>query len=321
MAPSAPSPALQVVIAVVLLFLVYALVLWLIGKPAVVANPLDQRRVRPKESTTIVKGYAPSARLANLAFNSNNAFDRENFRKMPRSVNTMGGAQFSYGFWIKLETTDDNAFKDRILLLKGDARRFKTATYDPETNRRLDQKPADYVVACPMISFGDSYRHFRIMLNTTAHPQTRIDVRTHAGADAGLSRRNVLSLLPLKWHLLTFTFEDGVSPSTGHENGVRVRVWLDDFMIQESSATTHSLLHNSALRQNDGHLFVLPDAPADKLLQMGDVTYYNWALDASDVANAFRRGAPKQAMEVSPDAGKQAPPYLSAFNKIDIYNR
>lgn len=318
---NAPKPLYQITSALLMLVLVYFLVLWIIGRPKIVTSLIDQKRVKPRESTIVLKGYAPSDRIANMQFNTSNVFDQDNFRKIARSVNTKGGAQFTYSFWIKLQSTDDQLYKNRILLLKGDDRRFKTATYNVSNNRLISQYPEDYVVACPLIGFGENYRHLKIMINTTSHPQTRIDVRMNTASNAGLSRRNVLSLLPLKWHLLTFVFEDGVSPYTGHENGIRVQTWLDDFLIQETSANDNVLLRNAALRQNDGNLIILPEAPASPLLQMGDVKYYNYALKSSEISTAFREGPPTKPMEIIPSAGEQAPPYLSAFNKIDVYNR
>ena len=54
-------------------------------------------------------------------------------------------------------------------------------------------------------------------------------------------------------------------------------------------------------------------------LKIGNITYYNYALSTNDVINVFNNGPPTNSLIVEKKDNNSAA-YLSAYNKIDIYN-
>lgn len=336
---------IQIIVALIVVLILYILTLAVLNIDSIVVN--NSVKVLPKQQTQIILGYAPVNYLAGRSFNPINPLS-DNFKKMGKSINTRGGAQFTYQFWIKIEDTSNEAlFKDLILLLKGDNRKYQLAKYHIKTSdadknnyNLINVYDPEYLINCPMIKFGKSYRELKVYFNTSKGPATISSAVSTNNANSLLpnvhikmspdddlsSRRNVLSLLPLNWYLFTFVFEDNYSLQNGSENGIRFTYYINDFPYQISSASTDMFLRNNMLKQNDGNLFVLPNftdssgkGTGGQFMKMGNLNYFNYALDAKDVKKTFEKGPPTfNAMEQ--DTGAKVPNYLSAYNKIDVYN-
>jgi len=315
---SKSGTALQVILAIIIVIILYIITLVVLKIDTIVV--VSSNRVKPRETVDIVDGYAPVTYLAGKTYNTNNTYV-DNFRKIGRSVNSMGGAQFTYQFWMKIEDPNDAFFKDLVVLLKGDNRKYKIGLYDPTDGSKLSEKPDDYVIACPMIKFVDSYRHMRIQFNTMKNPITAMDINMNPN-DPGMGRRNVLSLLPLSWYLLTFVFEDNVSSQSFTENGINVKFWLNDFPYQEMSASTASTLKSTTFKQNNGNLFLFPEmVQSNNFMKVGNLKYFNYSLTEQDIRNAFKAGPPTRAsVEATSPRNDSKPAYLTAYNKIDLYN-
>lgn len=307
---------LQIVLAFVIIVILYIVTLVVLNIDTIVVK--DSSKVKPQETTDIMRGYAPISYVGNKAYNTYNSY-ADNYRKIPRSLNTMGGAQFTYQFWIKIDDANDNLFKDLVVLLKGDDRKYKIGLYDANTRTRTEVLPDDYAIACPLIKFVDSYKHLRVQLNTAKNPITNIDINMNP-TSGSFARRNALSLLPLNWYLLTFTFEDNFSVMSSTENGINFRFWLNDFPYQENTASDTPILRYNTIKQNDGDLFLFPSPPENgNFLRVGNIRYYSWALNDDEIRAVYQAGPPtKSAIETADDVNK--PPYLTAYNKIDIYN-
>jgi len=279
---------------------------------------INSTKVRPHETTMIVSGYAPVSYLGHKSFNTFNYF-ADNYRKIGKSINTSGGAQFSYQFWIKIDDPNDKLYKDLVLLLKGDKHKYKIGLYDEETSLKTLTLPADYTITCPLIKFVDSYRHINVKFGTTNSPITSIDINMSPN-NPGEGRRNLLSLLPLNWYLFTFVFEDNFSYVSGNENGINFTFWVNDIPYQENTASDNPELRNNTLKQNDGDLFILPNPPeSGSFMKLGNIKYCNYALTDNEIKNTYMGGPPKTLAEEL-DQGKPKPTYLSAYNKIDITN-
>jgi hypothetical protein len=76
----------------------------------------------------------------------------------------------------------------------------------------------------------------------------------------------------------------------------------------------------NTLKQNDGDLYIFPDnTQSGEFVKLGNINYYNYALSASEVEKAFKMGPPNYpAMPVNDKTAQ--PSYMSAYNRIDIYN-
>lgn len=317
-----PMPAmnvgmiLQIVLALVIVLILYIITLVVLNIDTIVLQ--NSNRVKDHETSLLLRGYAPISYLGYKSFNTYNSF-ADNFRKIPRSLNTSGGAQFTYQFWVKIDDPTDSLFKDLVVLLKGDNRKYKIGLYDLVSKTKTVALPDDYAISCPLIKFVDSYRHLSVQFNTLNNPKTSIDISMNPN-DGTMARRNTLSLLPLTWYLFTFTFEDNFSPASARENGIIFRFWLNDFLCQENTASEFPALRNNTLKQNDGDLFLFPNPPENgSFLRIGDLKYYNWSLEDEEIRTAYQAGPPtKSAIETDNQTNK--PPYLGAYNKIDVTN-
>lgn len=385
---------LQIVAAIIITIVLYIITLVVLNIDSIVVN--NSIKVLPKQHTKIITGYAPASYLAKKTFNTVNPLS-DNFVKIGKSINTSGGSQFSYQLWIKLDDPEDANYKDLILLLKGDARKYKLAKYtyeknasrehnidcdtvrgynvpevictcnegekrgnngtvscstfclgawnggpkgkcitgldtallnSKEKNSKISEFDPEYVINCPMIKFGNSSRELLVYFNTGKGP-IPISLKGHLTPNVkiemsknteSIAHRNVLSLLPVNWFLLTFVIEDNYSVSDGAENGIKFILYVNDFPYQIASGSTDMFLRNNMLKQNDGNLTLLPNLKGSgDFMKLGNISYYNYALTAHDVHNAYKRGPPTFSA-VDQDNKAKTPAYLSAYNKIDIYN-
>jgi hypothetical protein len=309
---------LQVILASIIVVIIYIITLVVLNIDSIVVKA--NNRVKPRETTVIVDGYAPVSSLAGRTYNTYNSLV-DNFRKIGRSINSMGGSQFTYQFWLKIDDPNDDYFKNLVVLLKGDNRQYKVGLYDPVDGSKKVENPPDYVIACPLIKFVDSYRHLRVQFNTMNNPVTSVDINMNPG-DNTQGRRNALSLLPLSWYMLTFVFEDNVSNQSFAENGINIKFWLNDFPYQEMGASTEPSLQTNTFKQNDGNLYLFPSVvQGNSFLKVGNLKYFNYSLTEQEIQRAYKAGPPtKASMETRGAGGDSKPPYLSAYNKIDVYN-
>lgn len=312
------SMIVQILLALIVLIILYILTLVILNIDSLIVK--DTSIVKPNEITTIIDGYAPISYLANKSFNTFNSF-APNYKKIGKSINGIGGAQFSYQFWIKIEDPNDSLFNDLVLLLKGDINKYRIGLYDMNTNKYKSELSSNYVITAPLIKFVDSYKHLNIQFNTTNNPMTSIDINMNPD-NSGQGRRNVLSLLPLNWYLFTIVLIDNYSYSNDTENGINFKFWINDFLYQENSASDSPTLRNNTLKQNDGDLFILPNIKQQggDFLKMGNIKYFNYALDSNDIISTFQAGHPRYSAVENVEKTTQ-PAYLTAFNRIDIYNK
>ena len=312
------NTVIQVIFGIVVVAILYVITLIVLNVDNIVAQ--KSVVVRPREMTSIIDGWANSSYLAKMSFNTINSFS-DNFRKIGKSINTSGGTQFTYQFWMRIENTDNEAFRNQVILLKGDNRKYKTALYEiGETNPLLtSDTSSDYMIKCPLIKFGNSYRELEVQINTNKNINYKIPIRSTSSADASV-RQNVLSLLPLNWFLFTFVFEDNYSTLDSAENGIKFNFYLNDFPSHPVNASSDITLRKNFLKQNEGGLHILPTMNnSNDFIKLANIRYYNYALSHKEVAGVFARGPPSHSA-VLVSKNKTKPAYLSAYNKMDIYN-
>ena len=315
------SVTLQLIAAAIVLIILYTITLVILNIDSLITGVATT--ARPKEKTVIIDGYSSIGSLANKEFNTVNAFST-NFVKMPRSVNTNGGAQFTYSFWIKINEANDDYFRNLPILIKGDRNLYNIALYpykDPNGNTAVVKKlPADAYIRCPMIKFGDSWRNLVVQFNTANSPLTQINIKMNPESGSA-NRRNLLSLLPINWYLMTFVFEDSFSVADSAENGIKFSFYLNDTLYQSVNASTDVTLRNNYLRQNDGSLYLFPNPQYvnGEFMNFGNLTYYNYALGPDAIRRAFIAGPPSSLASLS-RYGDNVPAHITAFNKLDVYN-
>lgn len=311
------NTAAQIIFGIVVIILLYVITLVVLNIDSLVAS--KDVKVTPRETTIIIDGWATASYLSNKSFNTINPFV-EDFRKIGKSINTHGGAQYTYQFWMKLEDTNNANYVNQVLLLKGDNKKYKVGFYDIQTHKLIDNTyNNDYMIKCPLVKFGDSYRDLVVEFNTNREINYKTVIKMNPEADP-ISKRNALSLLPLNWFLFTFVFEDNFSTLDTTENGIKFSFYLNDFPYHSVAASSEAQLRGNFLRQNEGDIHILPGMKTvNDFIKMANIKYYNYALSQKEIAKHFAQGPPKHsAFETEKKVPK--PAYLSAYNKMDIYN-
>ena len=197
----------QFLLAFLIVLILYIITLIVLSVDALVVVP--SYKVKPREQILIKTGNNSSALLAKSRFNTIFPFTKGNFARIPRSVNGSTGAQFTYQFWMKINDTKDSSFKDLVLLLKGDDRKYKIGYYNPGGDMALLAERTEgpkHMIKCPLIKFKDSYKNMVVEMNTNKHPDVQIEIDLEK-SDRETQRKNLLSFLPLDWFLMTFVFE------------------------------------------------------------------------------------------------------------------
>ncbi len=288
----ANSMFVQILLALLVVLIMYIITLIVLSVDSLLVVP--SYKVKQREQVTIKTGNNSSAVLAKTRFNTVFPFYKGNFVKIPQSVNGTTGAQFTYQFWMKVNDPKDSNFKDLILLLKGEDKKYKVGYYNAGGDMSLQTDKTDgpkHMIKCPLIKFKDSYKNLVVEFNTNKHPDVQIEVNME-NRDAEAKRRNLLSLLPLDWFMLTFVFEENYSQTEGTENGIRFTFYVNDIPFQTNSGSTDVILRNNFIKQNDGDLFILPnhDSKSD-ILTMSDIKYFNYAKTDAEVRQDFEKRA------------------------------
>lgn len=291
---------LQVLVAIIIFVLLNNFAVWIMKKETIIDDPTALVK------TKLFDGWVETNGFTNKAFNTYNMF-ASNYRKMPRSINKMGGAQFSYSMWIKLNNTSAKNIANKVLFVQGDNKRysFSTSVGDKRTNE------IDYLIKSPLVKFGDDADTLITEFNTSTNISTTAQVSKVNNRDETV-RHNVFSLMPGKWMLMTWIFEDDKKYDEP-EDGVVFRFYLNDILYQTQR-------YSGSLRLNKGDMYILPGGGIEDGF-LGDLTYYNYALGVDEIRRVYSQGVTnKRYNEMDTDPSFNEPLYLSQYNKLEIYN-
>ena len=315
-APAAPKGKtvnkkmiLQVIGGVIISLIIYWLSLFAINRDKLVITNKYTDTNKPM-SFPIVDGYIDCVSGINMVYNTTNHQAR-NYIPLPRSVNRMGGAQFTYSFWLYLDDISPENIKNKIILCRGDTNQYSYKMINKLTSSVVETGKSR-IVQSPLIRFGENYKEMVVEFNTTDKFNERMVIVNNVSATDSAIRRNAMSLIPHYWVMFSFVFEDNV-PINDFENGIAVNFFVNDTMYQ-----IHKV--RSTIRQNNGNLFVLPDDSkiGIKTARICDVCYHNYALDDIKIKDIYTRGPTKSVYSRNNDFGQ--PLYLAASNRIDQAN-
>lgn len=241
------------------------------------------------------------------------------YKRLPRSINRMGGAQFTYSFWIMFERgVADHHVAGKSILLRGDKQHFQpreSTDVDPtmpESNYFKEGNGRDYTIACPRISFVTA-NQLAVDVNTDRELRARFLVGSDKTEEE--MRKNALSLVPGHFAMFTFVFEDNVGIDS-FERGIRMKFYLNDRLYHTATAP-------GALRQNEGPLHLFLDAEPDgnegiDNCRVADLTYYNYAQEDREVAAAYGKGFTNtEFKDANSIYGKDVRLHLSSRNRLD----
>lgn len=263
--------------------------------------------------TMIMNGFVDTSAFVNKSMNTVD-LSAPNYVAIPRSVNRKGGAQFTYQFWMYMDQPNAAAYRDKILFIKGDPNPYEVKKVEltaGKGEKHLETVTGKPVISCPMIKFGESEKQMHVMFNTLENLFEKVIIETHPNESHAM-RRNLPSLAPNKWVMYTLVFEDHV-PINDFEDGISIKFFFNDVLYQVFRV-------RGALRQNNGNFVVCPNGGMTGC-RMGNLAYYNYALDFDAVKSVFLNGPPKSYYTgaFSKTASMQ-PLDLSSYNVVDLYN-
>jgi hypothetical protein len=297
--------------------------------------------------TGVVDASSPLLRSYNTVLPSGSKLPYINIR---RSVNRLGGAQFSYSFWMyvdnmawihqnnastcNLKDGDSGQFKSDsstnlnpnlyTLFIKGDKRcyQYTTQRVDKDTNQPIGTAGPVYnqgrYVMSPMVAIGNpTKKELFVYFNTLDKVNNFVLLNRNPSTDS-TKRHNVPSLVEKAWTMYTFVFMDYM-PISDFERGIVVKSYVNDTLYQMDR-------FSGTLRDNEGEFTVLPDGKPGSdssytsKLMLSSMDYYNYALSDKDVIARFNRSVNQEPNhDVAPDNVNNILS-LSAYNKLDIYN-
>jgi hypothetical protein len=190
---------------------------------------------------------------------------------LPRSMNTKGGAQYSYSFWIKLPEYSRGDFK-RVVLYRGDK---TTVDFTDPAGGKSVQLPMTF---SPMV----------IVSRRGTDTYVSCHVNTQQDKNFSCTAKSVSGETPVnwtKWNLLTVSVSDVHLYGAATEGAVSCSVWVNQ--VEQKQVGDVKI---GGLLENSGDLHILPTdnfgdvachGQAD--LEVRDITYANYAMTAQDV--------------------------------------
>eukprot|EP00798_Chlamydomonas_sp_ICE-L_P010942 gene10942-17056_t len=309
--------ALQILAGALVVYVIYLLSLVATIKDGLTPK---QKPVDHKVEVRMVDGWIQMAELHNRFYTTLNEY-ASNYMPIRPSYNRKGGIQFTYQFWINMRNADSSNVKFRDILLKGDPGvfnyrtvRFADSDFSAATGvtERVENKET-VTTKCPRILFGPTFDSFQIELNTIHDLDARFIIRSvsdPSSSKGSSMRRNALKLAQDKWMLVTFTFEDHVAISA-HEEGIIIRAYINDTLYATKEIA-------SAMRPNRSRLHLFPGKSPISNNRIGNLKYYNRAINHEEVASVFSEGRPTKYANMNGGLGEQL--RLSEHNKADTYN-
>jgi hypothetical protein len=307
---SAGLIVLQVIAGLVVVYIIYLLLIWVLKMDKVHIDKLYT--ANKQEDVDIFTGFI-DASSKKISFNTTIPF-ADNYVSIRPSINIKGGSQFTYSFWINIGAgTDDLNVANKVLLLKG-----SDVPYDyVVTNTKKGSVTTvdnDRLVYCPMIKFGKDRKTFEVHFNTLMYHDEALIIESRPSEDS-LLRNNLLSMIEGTWVLLSVSFEDNV-PINEFENGIVVKFYVNDAIYKTGR-------YSSALKQNYGDLYVLPNDSPIAGVKIADMKYYNYAVSLAQLSDVVRQGpntATSRLYLPSVSSTQGGLPTLSHYNSADILN-
>lgn len=312
---------LQVLVGIVVSFIMYLVFLKLLNIDTLVTRQVASDK---KEQVIILDGALnsneTSSRSENNTFNTTLPF-MKNYMPIAPSVNSEGGTQFSYSFWLYVKSPQ--AAVNKTIFLKGDKKEYTfnaidqvydplKSTYKPSSS----QVKTERVVLCPQVSFGENPWDFDIVFNSFEKMHEKVSIKKKDDANT-LNRTNLLSLFTNKWVNLTMTFQDN-SAINDYQKGIIVRFYVNGMIYHVAEIP-------GLLKQNRGNFYVFPDGGIDGC-KIADLKYFNFALSDSEVSE-YMRSMPDTTKSVSDSDGQgeetknfSSSMYAGLNNQLDVYN-
>lgn len=244
------------------------------------------RTFSKKESIVLVDGICDFGSANTI--NTSNKF-KSNYVDIPLSVNKEGGTEFSYTFWLKLDSTL-NSDNDVVLFTKGinqesDSLKHKFSKVYDKNDKEVD---VEKLTKCPMVKLssdsGGSPSELTVSFNTSKkiHNEVVFDINS-----SSLKNLLISSNDNPRWFLFTIAFREGDFET---EYGMNTKGVIVDLYVNEQHVK-NKFIENDTINLNKGDIFVFPDnSSGGDGCQIGNIYYYNWNINAEDVSKVFSNG-------------------------------
>jgi hypothetical protein len=281
----AKSIALQIVLGLVLLAVVYWISLRIMRTDTLVMDAAVQAVSQAKRHVKLLDGYLDFGNAQMARFNATQK-TQPDYVDLGPSVNRQGGLQFTYSFWLHLPSNSSEDLAGKILFFRGDRSAYTVTQTAPPALR--DQQDAQvytntYAIHCPLVRFGQNARELVLELNTLDAVKATVTL-TEADTPA-------MALLVDRWMCFTFVVQDN-QPVNDFENGVQVLCYVNQILAKTAT-------FRSAVKTNTSGFHLCPPAASGPtegtalaVGKIGHLSYYNYALEPADVDALFHRGQP-----------------------------
>ena len=316
----------QVVVAILIVIGFFLLAFFVYNKEAIEAA-MVKRSV--KKHTYVFRGIKDLTTLGNGETYDTSDRLHPTFRDMPNSVNQLGGAEFTYSFWMyksakTVTTQSENSFSvntetsadDLLLLIRGSNREqtYKNICGNTKTTP---------MIKCPLVKFqGKNWEYLVVELNTVSKPDSvreqSLDIcstqstptwsgaNSHKIALSGFNDSNFIN----KWFMVTVVVSD-TEPKDNLpvRNKIRARIYVNGVMELERYLDNQigevSSEEPSILLQNHGPLYVAPAThhyngatptkvprsnPSVTDLFMANLSYMSYAATPTEIQSLFKEG-------------------------------
>jgi hypothetical protein len=274
---------------------------------------------------------------------------REMYVDLPRSTNQLGGAQFSYSFWLRRGVGTEDVLKNKIIFYRGveiqndasdlqkgyvyqrgsgdqgnysgdlnlEHKQFQpdnvndySGTVEDKAAKLKKDKLRNRVDKCPLIRFGQSSNSLRIEFNSIRNPHLFVDLDSDVFTLIKSSKKNP------HYNLITFSIQDNFDFG-GIEKGIKVDAFIDDALVKTQSFEKNSLKINNGpiiLFASNRDLDSVGIIDADIV----DLTYYNYALNTEEIDSIYNKGFKEQVCQL-PDSWRSKK-HNNNLRKINLYN-
>lgn len=258
-----------------------------------------------RKHTVILNGVLDSvdSNMRSFATSIAAAGTSRSYMHLPRSINRIGGAQFTYSFWMYLNSQDlhsgyekrpyhakqltsseganctsnvTDISKDYTLFLKGDA-----TPYVYKRNGDVSNTVGRWTV-CPQVILRDDGPDLKLVvrLNTLLRVDHEVVVHTNHSTKYH-ENEALLTLMEGRWTMISVVVLDDI-PIDGFERGTLVKVYLNDTLYAQESI-------KGSIIDNDGDFSFFPDGPlaGKATVKLTSMSHYNYALSDQDIQKRY----------------------------------
>ena len=267
-----------------------------------------------KKKIKIFKGIYDYSR-GEESYNTFNKFS-SSYKELIPSINQKGGAEYSYSFWLYMdrnELSDAAPNEDIILFLRGSKKKIP---YYSTGNCKIKNYGKYYLVKNPLIRLNRTGSSIVIEYNTLTNPDSyringngivKCDSESSDDKNAGslgiydLTKNEIYNQ---KWFMFTVVLKE-TTPENDILNKFKTicKIYLNDILMLDrivegpyngNEYETDEIPGTAAMKHNKGPLYLNPGnnikSDNEDVLQMADLTYYNYALEANEIKNIFNGG-------------------------------